>query len=676
MAPWRNVARALALATLVFATGCETIMTALNPTRGIIPRSALFDNPQRAQARISPDGRWISWLAPRDGVLNVWVAPASEPSQARPITADRSRGIQHHVWAPGSQHVLYLQDTRGDENFHVYAVDVTSAETRDLTPARAGVRATIQGLSRRRPGVVVVALNNRDREVFDLYEVDIATGARVRVAENPGFASWVVDHDLAVRLGVRQSPEGGLTLMRAEEGGAWTALTQIPADDAFTTQPIGFDGAGRAVYMTDSRGRDTAALTVLNVTSGETRALAQTDRADISQLLIHPTTREPIAFAAEQARLEWTAIDPAYAPDIAFLTEQTQGDFTVVSMTDDARTWIVHVDGPQQPGVYYRYEAGPARALTGLFDTRPALAPYTLAATRPVEIRARDGLTLVSYLTLPPQALTDARGAPVTPPPMVLLVHGGPWARDSYGFNAMHQWLANRGYAVLSVNYRGSRGFGKAFMNAAIGEFAGAMHEDLIDAVNWAVAEGFADPQRVAIAGGSYGGYAALVGLSFTPDTFACGVDIVGPSSLVTLVESFPPYWKPFLATSWLRFVGDPADVQQRADMLNRSPITRVDAITKPLLIGQGENDPRVTKRESDQLVAAMSERGLPVTYVNFPDEGHGFARPQNRLGFYAVMETFLAQCLGGTAEPVGAAFRESSGQILHGVEFLQEPEG
>jgi dipeptidyl aminopeptidase/acylaminoacyl peptidase len=303
--------------------------------------------------------------------------------------------------------------------------------------------------------------------------------------------------------------------------------------------------------------------------------------------------------------------------------------------------------------------------------TQPELANFELAPMQAVVVKARDGLELVSYLTLPPGSDSDGDGRPEKPVPMVLAVHGGPWGRDEFGYNSWHQWMANRGYAVLSVNYRGSTGFGKSFMRAAIREFAGKMHDDLIDGVNWAVDEGIADPEKVAIAGGSYGGYATLVGVSFTPDTFACGVDIVGPSSLVTLIESFPEYWKPFLAGTWYAYVGDPANEEDRADMLARSAISRIDDITVPLLVGQGANDPRVTKLESDQLVDAMAAKEQQVTYVNFPDEGHGFARPENRLAFYAVMEGFLAQCLGGRTEKVGEAFEGSTIEVLHGGSYL-----
>jgi dipeptidyl aminopeptidase/acylaminoacyl peptidase len=288
-----------------------------------------------------------------------------------------------------------------------------------------------------------------------------------------------------------------------------------------------------------------------------------------------------------------------------------------------------------------------------------------------VEISARDGLVLPSYLSLPRDADPDGDGKPAQPLPMVLYVHGGPWARDSYGYNSTHQWLANRGYAVLSVNYRGSSGFGKSFIEKATHEFAGKMHDDLIDAVNWTIDKGIARKDRIAIMGGSYGGYATLVGMTFTPATFACGVDIVGPSNLVTLIESFPAYWQPFLEMSWYKRVGDPRTPAGKQLLLERSPLTRVDKIQKPLLIGQGANDPRVTRKESDQIVTAMKARDIPVTYVVYADEGHGFARPENRISFYAITDSFLGTCLGGRTEPLGDDLKGAAIEVPAGVEGI-----
>ncbi len=632
----------------------------------LIEREKIFGNPSRTQGRISPDGQYISWLAPVNNVLNVWVAPADDMSAARAITKDDVRGINNHQWSPDSKFVYYQQDTGGNENFHVYAADVATGQVKDLTPFDEGVRAGIQAVSNARPGELLIAANARNPQLFDLYLVDVASGERQLVAENPGYASWLIDNTLTPRFGLVQTPGGGADMVDMEGN----RLFAIPAEDFLTTNAFGFDAANEFIFAVDSRGRDKAALVKMSASDGSVEVLAESNQADISDVLLHPTTYQPLAYAVDYLQNEWTPLTDAAAKDLAFLDDQLAGQFSVTAATDDLTRMVIYAESAQAPGVYFIYDRD-AKTLTELFSTRPELADAPLQPMYPQEISSRDGKTLVSYLTLPAGADTDGDGRPESPVPMVLTVHGGPWARDNYGYNAWHQWLANRGYAVLSVNYRGSTGFGKDFVNAAVGEFSGKMHDDLIDGVNWAVSQGITGQDQVAIAGGSYGGYAALIGLSFTPDAFACGVDIVGPSSLVSLIESFPDYWKPFLEGTWFKYVGDPEDPDQRADMYSRSAISRVGDISVPLLIGQGQNDPRVTKQESDQLVAAMDEKDLPVTYVNFPDEGHGFARPENRLAFYSVMEGFLSRCLGGRTQPIADAFAGSSVEILHGEAFV-----
>ncbi len=632
----------------------------------IIQRAAIFGNPERTQGRISPDGANISWIAPVDGVMNVWVAPAEDPSAAKAVTNDTYRGIRGHSWAPNSSFIYYTQDDGGNENFHVYSSNVETGEVKDLTPVADGVRATIQGVSSEKPDHILIGLNERNPQIFDLYMVDASTGERELVKENPGYAGWVIDNTLTPRFGMVQTAGGGMDIVDMEGG----VLMSIPAEDFLTTNTFGFNKDNTHMYAVDSRGRDTAALVKISAEDGSVEVLAENDKADISNVLIHPETYELLAYATDYLRSEWTPLTDGAAADLAFLKTQLSGDLEILASTDDLFKAIVYADSAEAPGVYYVFDRE-TTALTKMFATRPALADADLQAMHPVEIQSRDGLTLVSYLTLPPGSDADGDGRPESPVPMVLAVHGGPWARDNYGYNGWHQWMANRGYAVLSVNYRGSTGFGKNFVNAAVKEFSGKMHDDLIDSVDWAISNGIAQEDKVAIAGGSYGGYATLIGVTFTPDKFACGVDIVGPSSLVTLVESFPEYWKPFLEGTWFKYVGDPANEEDRADMLARSAITKVDNISVPLLIGQGENDPRVTKLESDQLVQVMAEKGLPVTYVNFPDEGHGFARPENRLAFYSVMEGFLSECLGGQAQPIGNAFDGSTVQVLHGADYV-----
>ena len=633
----------------------------------LIPREALFGNPVRTQARLSPDGRYISFLAPKDGVLNVWLAPYGKLDEARPITDDRMRGIRQHFWAPGGRHVLYLQDQAGDENWHVYSVDVESGRQIDLTPLK-GVQAQVVGLSHRRPEFVLVGLNDRTPEWHDLYEIDIRSGERKLVQKNDqGFAGFLEDLDLRPRIAVKTLAEGGELYRLTDKG--WERFLTYGQEDSLTTGPIVIEGDGNRALLVSSVGRDKAALVRLDLATGEQSVVAEGDKADISNVWIEPKSRAPQAYEVNYLVPEVTPIVPEVAKDIERLRSALGPQFQVASRTLDDRKWVVVVDDPVKVLSTYVYDRDTG-SVTKLFDQRPKLANAPLQPMWPVEIRARDGLTLVSYLTLPPGSDSNNDGIPDEPVPMVLNVHGGPWARDAYGFDPEHQWLANRGYAVLSVNYRGSTGFGKKFVNAGDREWAGKMHQDLLDAVEWAVRQKIALENRIAIYGGSYGGYATLVGLTFTPDRFACGVDIVGPSNLMTLLGSIPPYWKAFYE-EFARRVGDPRTEEGQKLLKERSPLTYVERISRPLLIAQGANDPRVKQAESDQIVAAMKEKNLPVTYVLYPDEGHGFARPQNRISFYAIAEGFLAKCLGGRFEPIGNDFDGSSLKVLEGAEHV-----
>ncbi|HEV7287560.1 S9 family peptidase [Sphingomonas sp.] len=632
----------------------------------LIPRDKIFGNPSRAGGQISPDGRHVSWLAPVDGVMNVWVAPIGNLGAAKAVTKEAKRGLQNYFWAPDGAHIIYLQDAGGNENFRVHSVDIATLKDTALTKAGDKVRAQIQGVSKLRPDVVLIGLNDRNPQFFDLYEVNYKTGATKLVMENPGYGGWVTDNQLKPRFAFQQVPGGGSKYFRLGADGKWAEVLTVANEDFFTTAPIGFNRDGTTLYWVDSRGRDKAALVKMDAASLKTDVIAGSDKADIQGLLTDPETYEPIAYSVNYLKNEWTPLNAEAKGDLDFLKSKLPGEVSIVSSTDDGSKLIVAASAAEQPATAYIYDRK-AKSVTKLYETRPDLSAYPLQPMWPVEIPTGDGKTLVSYLTLPPGADANKDGKADRPVPMVLFVHGGPWARDGYGYNSAHQWLANRGYAVLSVNFRGSTGFGKGFVNAAIGEWSGKMHQDLIDAVDWSIARGVTSKDKVAIMGGSYGGYATLVGLTFTPDKFACGVDIVGPSNLKTLMESFPPYWRPILEGTFYKHIGDPSKPEDLKRMMAQSPITRVDAITKPLLIGQGGNDPRVVKAESDQIVAAMKARKLPVTYINYPDEGHGFVRPENRLSFFAISEGFLSKCLGGRAEPMGD-FTGSSIEVLEGA--------
>ena len=621
----------------------------------LIPRKMLFGNPERTEVKLSHDGARISYLAPVDGVLNVWVAPVGAIEDARPVTQDTDRGIRAYGWTYNSGYLVYVQDRGGDEDWHVYAVDVETEETRDLTPFE-GVHAYPVAMSDRFPDEVLLGINRRDPQLHDIYRVNILTGESQLVVENDFGAVFIMsDDDFNPRLARVTTPDGGAAILAPSESGEWEPRMTIGPEDELTTSPLSFDSEGRTLYMLDSRGRDTSALVALDTNTWDTTELAIDPRADASDVIAHPETDQPQAVAFEYDRTTWKVLDDSIAADLERLADDEKGEFDVGSRSLDDRRWIVRYERDDGPKTFYLYERDTGE-LEYLFSDRPELEEASLASMHSAVIGSRDGLDLVVYYSLPVGSTGEDADLPTVPLPTVLFVHGGPWARDGWGYSPVHQLLANRGYAVISVNFRGSTGLGKAFVNAGDMEWGAAMHDDLIDTVEWAVEQGIADRDRVAIMGGSYGGYATLVGLTFTPEVFACGVDIVGPSNLNTLLDTVPPYWAPMLAMLRAR-VGDNSTDEGKRFLAERSPLSRVDSIVRPLLIGQGANDPRVKQAESDQIVEAMKERGIPVTYVLYPDEGHGFARPENNLSFMAVAEAFLARCLGGRSEPVGEDF-------------------
>ena len=633
----------------------------------LIPREVLFGNPDRVQPRLSPDGEHLAFLAPHEDVLNVWVAPLDDLDAASPLTTVTERPIRSFAWAETSEHVLYSMDSGGDENFHVFSQPIAGGEALDLSPYE-GVTAFVQQTSPEDPTHVLVAMNDRKARLHDLYLVDITTAERVRVEKNKGYLGYVTDDQFNVRLATKFRLDGGTETFIKNDKGKWESFDVVGMEDSLTTSHVGFDTDG-LLYSIDSRDRGTAALYVTDLATGERTLLHEDERADISDAMMNPRSYKPEAVAVTYDKTEWTVLDEGIGEDLAFLGRVSDGELEVVSRTTDDADWIVAFVQDDGPIEYWHYDRE-AGGTSYLFSNRSALDGLTLSPMHSRVISSRDGLSLVSYLSLPPGSDADGDGVPEEAVPMVLLVHGGPWARDHWGYNSYHQWLANRGYAVLSVNFRGSTGFGKDHLNAGNLEWAGKMHDDLLDAVEWAVAEGVTTEDQVAIMGGSYGGYATLVGLTFTPEVFVCGVDIVGPSNIVTLLETIPPYWKPAIEL-FAKRVGDHRTKEGKAFLEERSPLTHVDAIVRPLLIAQGANDPRVKQAESDQIVDAMQAREIPVTYVLYPDEGHGFANEPNRISFTAVTEAFLAEHLGGRAEPIGEAFQDSSITVPAGAELV-----
>lgn len=659
----------LAGAFLAVASVVPAAPSAAQAAPDLIPRKHIFGNPTRTMATVSPDGKRLAYLAPRDGVLNVWVGPTGDVAAAKPVTAEKLRPILQYFWSPDSGRILYVQDEGGNENYALHGVDLaTGKETKYTSFAKTQVR--LVGASHKVPGAVLLGLNNRSPQFHDVHRLDLASGQLTLVRENNEYIGFLADYDLKLAFGIKPGPGGGFLTEWLDESGKATPFASVGGDDALTTGALGLTEDGRTLYMRDSRNRDTSALVAVDLATRQEKVLATDAKADVTGVIRNARTGVVEAYSVNYLKNEWHPVGDALREDIAFLNREARGEWSALSRSLDGRLWTLSIDRVSEPVSFWLYDRG-AKKLTKLFTARPELEGRALASMRAVEIKSRDGLTLVSYLSLPPGSDANGDGKPDKPLPMVLNVHGGPWARDGFGYHPEHQWLANRGYAVLSVNYRGSTGFGKNFLNAANKEFAGRMHDDLIDAVEWAVREGIAARDKAAIYGGSYGGCATLVGLTFTPDVFACGVDIVGPSSLVTLIESFPAYWQPILEATWYRRVGDPRSEEGKKFLLARSPITKVDQIRQPLLIAQGANDPRVTQKESDQLVAAMKAKNIPVTYVIYADEGHGFARPENRTSFYAISEGFLARCLGGRQEPMGADLAGANMTVPEGAQHV-----
>jgi dipeptidyl aminopeptidase/acylaminoacyl peptidase len=604
----------------------------------LIPRSVLFGNPERAGATISPDGTRLGFVAPVDGVMNVWVGPIDDPASAQPVTFDRGHGVQVYRFAHDDRTLLFLRDSDGDENWRLYTLDLQTGDTQLRTPAD-GVTAALLAHNRWHPTTVLVGLNADNPQLHDVYELDLGSGELTKRETNPGFAGWLTDSDLNVRGGAAMTPDGGVAVLLRDDAGQFVPWRQFSPEDVATTSVLGYTRDGRAMLMISSEGVNAGRLIRRDLESGNETVLAQDPTYDVSGVVTDPQTLEPRSVIFAKDRDEWVHLDAGFGAEVDALRARLAGDCSISRDRAD-RTWLVTESPSDGPVRYYRYDRSD-RSLTLLFVHKPALQDYVLAAMHPFSFTTRDDLLVHGYLTFPV-------GVPRENLPAVVNVHGGPWARDTWGYNAEAQWLANRGYVCVQVNYRGSTGYGKTFLNAGDRQWGAAMHDDLVDAVEHLVSRGIVDRERVGIYGGSYGGYAALVGAAFTPEVFRCAIDMVGPSNLRTLIESVPEYWKPQIALFHAK-VGNP---ETEAEFLwSRSPLSRVGDIAIPVLVAQGKNDPRVKEAEAQQIVDALRDKGLPYEYLLFEDEGHGLVRPENRERFYATAERFLADHLGGRAE-------------------------
>lgn len=615
----------------------------------LIPREILFGNPKYASPILSPDGTYLAYLAPSpDNVLNVFVRDTFDASSARQVTNDTSRGIRSVTWAEDSTTLLYMQDFEGDENFHVWAIDATliASEARDLTPGE-NVKASSLITNKRFPNEVLVGTNQRDSSQFDMYKCALETGELKMVAENPGnVVSWgSEDETFEIRMATVRNQEDSSNTIRIRDNPdeEWRDLVTFPFEEEGGF--VDFMPDGKLGYITSTLGRDTKALLRVDLRTGETvKVISENPKCDVRAITLDQDTKEVRAVAYNYARTERVFFDEVLEADYQFLESimPKGAEVGIASRTRDEKLWVVvfsRSDGPSEYVLYDQVE----KKTTSLFVSKPDLLDYELQMMKDVRIKARDGLELVGYLT---RAAGTKEGDKAS---LALLVHGGPWARDFWGFSPQAQWFANRGYSCLQVNFRGSTGYGKSFLHKGDKQWGvGDMQHDLTDSVMWAIDQGIADPEKICIYGGSYGGYACLAGLTFTPDLYACGVDIVGPSNVKTLLDSIPDYWAP-LRNGMLLKIGD---VDSDEEFNKRiSPLFHVDNIKSPLLIGQGANDPRVKQAEADQIAFSMKEKGIPVEYVLYPDEGHGFARPDNRIDFNGRVELFLEKHLGGRAE-------------------------
>ncbi|HEY3533136.1 MAG TPA: S9 family peptidase [Casimicrobiaceae bacterium] len=629
--------RLVPLAGLVLSLGVVPPAPAANGD--VIPMRDFFRNPDRAYYRISGDGKTLSFMQPWERRMNIYVQPIGSNAEPVRITSEKDRDIPNYFWK-GADRVVYTKDFGGDENNHIVVVDRRGGEPLDVTPF-PGVKAIIVDPLVEIPGRMLIGLNKRVKEVFDVYDLDLASGKLALVAENPGnITSWGADHDGNVRFAIATDGVDQTYLYRDDAKAPFKPVLKTTFRDQF--QPLVFTADNKKLYVASNLGRDKVAIVLVDPASAkEAQVVYGRDDVDV-QNVAWSRARQRVSFVNYQTwKDERHYLDPDAKDLFSKLEAKLPGyQVTLQSLTDDETRMIVAATNDRTQGTRYLYDRN-ADSLTKLGDVTPWLPEAKMAAVKPIEYKTRDGLTVNGYLTLP-------NGVAARKLPVVVNPHGGPWARDGWGFNPEVQFLANRGYAVLQMNYRGSTGYGRKFWEASFKQWGFAMQDDITDGVHWLIEQGIADPKRICIYGGSYGGYATLEGLVKTPDLYACGVDYVGVANLFTFMKTIPPYWKPFLAMMH-QMVGDPEKDKER--LAAASPALNADRIKAPLLIAQGARDPRVNKDESDQMVAALSKRGIDVPYLVKDNEGHGFHNEENQFDFYEAMEKFLAKYLGSRAQ-------------------------
>jgi len=619
----------------------------------LIERELFFDDPERDSARISPDGEFIAFRQKHNGTMNIWVKKTGETfDKARPMTAEE-RPIRGFFWSRESRHILYVQDENGDENFNLYAVDPRKEPEmeQDVPGARAlteyqGVQTRIVARPEKKPEYVVVGINDRDPALHDLYKIHIESGSSELLFKNKhNITGWTIDDHGRIRFATRQTPEGGTEILKLKD----QKMKQVfQTDFGERARILRLHRDEELLYLETNKGRevDLSRMILFNPETGDKEIVDKDpeQKVDFGGAIFSEITEELLATYYICDKLRFSFHDDEFQEDYRRIREQIpEGDLGFQSRTKDEKLWIINVSRDTDPGRVYLFNrnSGEVRLL---YRTRPDLPTEHLAHMKPITYEARDGLEIPAYLTLP-------RNVEPRDLALIVLPHGGPWIRDTWGYDPQVQFLANRGYAVLQPNFRGSSGFGKNFLNAGNKQWGtGYMQHDITDGVKHLIQEGIADPERIGIYGSSYGGFAALAGLAFTPDLYSAGVSKVGPSNIITLIESVPPYWKPVLKSFKLR-VGDPDNPEDRKRLKQQSPLFSAEAIRVPLLVAQGANDPRVPQRESDQIVTALRDREKTVRYIVATDEGHGFAIRENRLAFIVELERFLATYLGGRVQ-------------------------
>ncbi len=674
------------LGVLIAACGGkrDAVVNDITGADPLIPFELLLAQPRYQAPKLSPDGTRIVLLGDYKGVPNLMLAGVDNPGALTPLTRDSGRGLQWSTiwseptfrWMPNNTHVVYLRDDAGDENWTLYSVAVDSGETRQLTPAE-GVRVRGLQLSSKFPDEVLFSMNDRDPAAADYYRVNVKSGELVHITSAKPFIFKLFDHDFRPRLALSLNDRLDRIFYVATDDG-WVQKRIINASDGESMNSNAIDDFGGAVFAIDnqsllafsSQGLDTTALVRYSLPEVTQTVIALEPGVDVKQATVHPATLQPQAYVKHFTAKQWVAIDPAVKGDFEFLTSAHRGELAIESRSADDRRWLVSYTRPEFPTTYYLYARGD-RKLVKLWVSNPDLAALKLSGMHPIVTKSSDGFDLVSYITYPSWVEVNDKGIPKQPQPTITIIHGGPSdERAQYGFAPLAQWITNRGYALFIVNFRGSPGFGKAFMDAQNGEWGGAMHRDVIEQVQYLVDNKMADPARLGVFGGSYGGYATLVAMTMTPDVFECGVAVVGPANLETFMDpaTMPPDWS---IDALARRVGDPRTAAGRKLLRERSPINHAHRTKGDVLVVQGDNDIRVPTRESDQIVAAMEKAGVDVTYLLYPDEGHGLIRQENNSAFMAVTEVFFGECLGGRYEPLGDRLEGSSTQVPTGVEHI-----